>query len=79
MHFNFSPIDKNKEEQNRSYRSFHWGQHLDLFLLDMHSYRSRDDLPDIIQNNKTLLGKESCKPRSRQNGLLSQLYGIYKY
>jgi alkaline phosphatase D len=56
--FNFSPIDRNKDEPNRIYRSFHWGKGLDLFLLDNHSYRSRNDLPDTPQNNKTLLGTE---------------------
>ena len=56
--FNFSPIDRNKDEPNRIYRSFHWGKDLDLFILDMHSYRSRDDLPDTPENNKTLLGKD---------------------
>jgi len=56
--FNFSPIDRNKDESNRIYRSFHWGKDLDLFLLDMHSYRSRNDLPDTTQNNKTLLGRD---------------------
>ena len=59
--FNFSPIGRNKDEPDRIYRSFHWGKDLDLFLLDMHSYRSRDDLPDTIQNNKTLLGKEQLQ------------------
>jgi alkaline phosphatase D len=59
--FNFSPIDRNKDEPNRIYRSFHWGKDLDLFLLDMHSYRSRDDLPDTSQNNKTLIGKEQLQ------------------
>jgi alkaline phosphatase D len=59
--FNFSPIDRNKDEPNRIYRSFHWGKDLDLFLLDMHSYRSRDDLPDTPQNNKTLIGKEQLQ------------------
>ncbi len=56
--FNFSPIDRNKTEPDRIYRSFHWGKDFDLFLLDMHSYRSRNDLPDTPQNNKTLLGKD---------------------
>jgi alkaline phosphatase D len=56
--FNFSPIDRNKDEPNRIYRSFHWGKDLDLFILDMHSYRSRDDLADTLQNNKTLLGRD---------------------
>jgi alkaline phosphatase D len=55
--FNFSPIDRNKDEANRIYRSFHWGKDLDLFMLDMHSYRSRNDLPDTPENDKTLLGK----------------------
>jgi alkaline phosphatase D len=56
--FNFSPIYRNKAEPDRIYRSFHWGKDLDLFLLDMHSYRSRNDLPDTPQNNKTLLGRD---------------------
>ena len=56
--FNFSPIDRNKAEPDRVYRSFHWGKDFDLFLLDMHSYRSRNDLPDTAQNNKTLLGRD---------------------
>lgn len=56
--FNFSPIDVNKAEPNRIYRSFHWGKNLDLFILDMHSYRSRNDLPDTSENNKTLLGRD---------------------
>ena len=56
--FNFSPIDRNKAEPDRIYRSFHWGKDLDLFLLDMHSYRSRNDLPGTPQNNKTLLGRD---------------------
>lgn len=56
--FNFSPIDKNKVDPTRIYRSFHWGNDLDLFILDMHSYRSRNDLLDIPENNKTLLGRD---------------------
>jgi alkaline phosphatase D len=59
--FNFSPIDRNKDEPNRIYRSFHWGKDLDLFILDMHSYRSRNDLPDTPQNNKTLLGRDQLR------------------
>ena len=56
--FDFSPIDRNGTESNRIYRSFHWGKDLDLFILDMHSYRSRNDLSDTPQNNKTLLGRD---------------------
>lgn len=56
--FNFSPIERNSNEHNRIYRSFHWGKDLDLFILDARSYRSRNDYPDTLQFNKTLLGKE---------------------
>lgn len=56
--FNFSPIDRNQTDPNRIYRSFHWGKDMELFILDSHLYRSRNDLPDTPQNNKTLLGKE---------------------
>ena len=61
--FNFSPLDANnnssstEEGANRVYRSFNWGKDLDLFLLDAHSYRSRSELIDTPENNKTLLGK----------------------
>lgn len=55
--FNFSPIDKNASDPTRIYRSFHWGRDADLFIVDQHQYRSRNDLPDIPANNKTLLGK----------------------
>jgi alkaline phosphatase D len=56
--FDYSPIDRNPEEPNRIYRSFNWGRDLDLFILDARSYRSRNNLEDIAQNNKTLLGAE---------------------
>ena len=59
--FDFSPIDRNGTESNRIYRSFHWGKDLDLFILDMHSYRSRNDLSDTPQNNKTLLGRDQLR------------------
>jgi alkaline phosphatase D len=61
--FNFSPLDGNnnssstEEGANRVYRSFNWGKDLELFLLDAHSYRSRSELIDTPENNKTLLGK----------------------
>lgn len=57
--FNFSPIDKNIEDHpNRIYRSFNWGKDLDLFILDTRSNRSRNDLVDSPENNKTILGRE---------------------
>jgi alkaline phosphatase D len=54
--FNFSPIERNQHDPDRIYRSFHWGKDMDLLILDARSYRSRNDLTDIKQNNKTLLG-----------------------
>jgi alkaline phosphatase D len=56
--FNFSPIERNQQDPDRIYRSFHWGKDVDLLILDARSYRSRNDLPDIEQNNKTLLGRD---------------------
>ena len=67
--FSFSPIDKNPDDSNRIYRSFHWGKNADLFIVDQHQYRSRNDLPDIPSNNKTLLGKEQLA--WLEQGLLS--------
>jgi alkaline phosphatase D len=56
--FNFSPIDRDKTDPNRIYRSFHWGNDLDLLILDARSERSRNDVTDTIENNKTMLGSE---------------------
>jgi alkaline phosphatase D len=67
--FNFSPIDRNKENPNHIYRSFNWGKDLELFILDGHSYRSRSDIIDTPVNNKTLLGKEQLQWLKR--GLLN--------
>lgn len=54
--FNFSPIERDKQEPNRIYRLFHWGKDLDVMILDARAYRSRNDLPDNEQSNKTMLG-----------------------
>jgi alkaline phosphatase D len=59
--FNFSPIEKNTEEPTRIYRSFNWGKDLDLFILDAHTYRSRSEIPDTPDNDKTLLGIQQLK------------------
>lgn len=68
LFFKFSPIDRNQTDANRIYRSFNWGNNLDLFLLDAHSYRSQNNLPDTIQYNKTLYGKQQLE--WLKNGLL---------
>jgi alkaline phosphatase D len=54
--FDYSPIDRDPVEPDRVYRSFRWGRHVELFLLDGRSYRDRNDLPDTPENHKTLLG-----------------------
>jgi alkaline phosphatase D len=56
--FNFSPIDRDKTDPNRIYRLFHWGKDLDLLILDARSERSRNDVTDKLENNKTMLGVE---------------------
>jgi len=59
--FSYSPIDRDPAQPNRIYRSFNWGRHLDLFVLDTRSYRSRNDLPDTAENEKTMLGVEQLQ------------------
>lgn len=59
--FNYTPIERNKQEPNRIYRSFNMGKEADLFVLDGRSYRSRNDLKDTPENQKTMLGKEQVE------------------
>ena len=47
--------------RNKIYRSFQWGKDLDLLILDARSNRSRNDIADTPENNKTMLGKEQLK------------------
>jgi alkaline phosphatase D len=42
----------------RLYRSFRWGRHLELFVLDTRSYRDANNAPDDPQQPKTMLGEE---------------------
>ena len=52
--FDYFPLQRPTEEPQRLYRSFRWGQRLELFFLDNRQYRSaniQDDGP-----NKTMLG-----------------------
>jgi alkaline phosphatase D len=57
LFFNFSPMDRNNiTDPNRIYRTFYWGDDLDLLILDARSDRSRNDVTDTIDNNKTMLG-----------------------
>jgi alkaline phosphatase D len=56
--FNYSPMYRNLDEKDRIYRSFNWGPNLDVFILDARSYRSPNNLADIPNNSKTMLGSE---------------------
>lgn len=56
--FNFMPIERSQEFPNKIYRLFHWGKEIDLFLLDARSNRSRNDVADTADNNKTMLGMD---------------------
>jgi alkaline phosphatase D len=55
--FDFHPMWPVPEEPERIYRSFRWGAHLELFLLDARSYRSANTLEDRTGGGKTLLGR----------------------
>jgi len=59
--FNYHPIDRSPKEPNRIYRSFRWGKNLELFILDARSYRSENTVPDVKENNKTMLGAKQFK------------------
>jgi alkaline phosphatase D len=48
--------DTADDQGERLYRSFSWGDDLDLFLVDGRSYRSQNHLADTPGSNKTMLG-----------------------
>ncbi|MCG8456960.1 MAG: alkaline phosphatase D family protein [Holophagales bacterium] len=54
----WNPIGDPAEEidERKIYRSFRWGRHLELFLLDGRSYRSVNELADTPYHAKVLLG-----------------------
>lgn len=54
--FAWSPVDAAVRGPDRVYGSFAWGDTLELFLVDARSYRSRNDLHDTPEAQKTLLG-----------------------
>jgi alkaline phosphatase D len=59
--FDYNPIDKNQDDPNQIFRSFNWGQYLDLFIVDARSYRSQNHLADTPENDKTLLGAQQLE------------------
>jgi alkaline phosphatase D len=48
--------DPANDQDEHLYRSFNWGEDLDLFLIDGRSYRSQNHLADTPDSNKTMLG-----------------------
>ena len=54
--FAYTPMDR--PSLGRIYRSFRWGQDVELFVLDARSYRDRNELPDTPENDKEMLGRE---------------------
>jgi alkaline phosphatase D len=68
--FYYSPLDTDNSNISNDtasgrdkhiYRSFDWGNDLDLFLLDARSYRSQNHLADTPDSNKTMLGEEQLQ------------------
>lgn len=55
-HFICTRLSADIQTSPGGYHAFQWGQNLELFLLDAHSYRSRNDLADTQPTHKTLLG-----------------------
>jgi alkaline phosphatase D len=61
----YSPLDSDannnddtaNDQDEHIYRSFNWGEDLDLFLIDGRSYRSQNHLADTPDSNKTMLGE----------------------
>ena len=56
--FAYSPVERQPADPDRIYRSFRYGQDVELFVLDARSYRDRNDLPDTADQDKVMLGKE---------------------
>ena len=55
--FAYTPMDRPASDPSRIYRSFRWGQDVEVFVLDARSYRDRNDLPDTEANDKEMLGR----------------------
>jgi alkaline phosphatase D len=66
--FAYTPIERNPEDPDRLYRSFTWGRDLELFLLDVRSYRSRNEDADTADQAKTMLGQEQLAWLKREVG-----------
>jgi alkaline phosphatase D len=54
--FAWAPLARDPADANRIYRRYRWAADVDLFVLDTRSYRSRNELADTPENQKTMLG-----------------------
>ncbi len=64
--FAYWPVARRTDDPNRLYRSFHWGQDVDLIMLDVRSYRSRNNEEDTPDHAKTMLGAEQLAWTKRE-------------
>ena len=60
---NYFPFASADRQDRRLYRSFRWGNHLDLFMLDTRQYRSPNIQPDGPE--KTMLGATQLNMAAR--------------
>jgi alkaline phosphatase D len=54
----YNPIAEHAETPKRIYRSFRWGKHLELILLDTRQYRDANFATDDPKTPKSMLGRE---------------------
>ena len=59
--FNYSPIDRNAEDQIEYIVHLIGAHTLNLLILNARSYRSPNSMTDTVENNKTLLGREQLQ------------------
>ncbi len=56
--WDYNPLVQDPLTPDRLYRSFRWGKHLELLLLDTRQYRDHNRQPDSDEFPKSMLGKE---------------------
>jgi alkaline phosphatase D len=54
----YNPIAEQPATPKRLYRSFRWGKHLELIILDTRQYRDANFAPDDSKTPKSMLGRE---------------------
>lgn len=54
----YNPIAEHAETPKRIYRSFRWGKHVELVILDTRQYRDANFAPDDPKTPKSMLGRE---------------------